>query len=398
MSGRHSALIVDAVRTPSGRGKAGGALSAYHPVDLAAETLRALAGRTGLDHDRIDDILLGCVGQVGTQAVNIARNAALAAGYPQTVPGATIDRQCGSSLQAATFAAQAIAAGDADLVVAGGVEMMSRVPIAAAQRDEDPWGAGIAARYPGGLVGQGISAELVAARWGFSRDELDEFSAGSHRRAAAAMGAGSFARELVPMNPPGTTAPVARDETVREGTTVERLSALPPAFADDEVTRRFPEIQAWHITPGNSSPLTDGASAALIVSEAAAAGLSVSPRARVVATAVVGSDPIEMLTGVIPATRKVLGRAGLKIDQIDVYEVNEAFAPVPLAWLRDIGADPERLNSDGGAIALGHPLGASGTRILATMLGRLERTGGRYGLVAICEGQGMANAMIIERL
>lgn len=398
MSGRHSALIIDAVRTPSGRGKLGGALSAYHPVDLSAETLRALAERTGLDRDRLDDVLLGCVGQVGTQAVNIARNAVLAAGFSERIPGATIDRQCGSSLQAVTFAAQAIAAGDADLVIAGGVEMMSRVPIAAAQRDEDPWGAGLAARFPDGLVGQGISAELVAARWGFTREELDAFSEASHRRAAAAMRDGRFDREIVPVRPPGSERLVERDETLREGTTVEQLSGLPPAFADDQVAARFSEIGDWRITPGNSSPLTDGASAALIVSEAAVANLGVSPRARVVATAVVGSDPVEMLTGVIPATRKVLDRAGLTIDQIDVAEVNEAFAPVPLAWLRDLGANPDRLNADGGAIALGHPLGATGTRILATMLGRLERTGGRYGLVAICEGQGMANAMIIERL
>ncbi len=392
------ALILDAVRTASGRGKPGGALSAFHPVDLAAEVIASLVTRTAAPAASIDDVLMGCVVQVGGQTSNLARNAALAAGLPESVPGATIDRQCGSSLQAATFAAQGIAAGDADLVIAGGVEMMSRNPIGRSTLGEDPFGEGIARRYPGGLVNQGISAELIAARWGLGRRQLDEYAAESHRRAAEAAAAGRFDRELVAVTPPGASLPAAADETVRPGTTADALAGLPPAFADAAAAARFPELGAWRITAGNASPLTDGASAVLLASAAGAAALGARPRARVVASAVVGSDPIEMLTGVIPATRKVLARAGLRIEDIDAYEVNEAFAPVPIAWLREVGGDPGRLNPLGGAIALGHALGATGTRLIGTLLGHLEATGGRLGLIAVCEGQGMANAMIIERL
>jgi len=372
-----TAVIVDAVRTPSGRGKPGGALADQHPVDLFASVLTALVSRCGLDPALIDDVIGGCVSQAGTQAVNVTRSAVLAAGFPASVPAVTIDRQCGSSQQAVHFAAQGIMAGQYDIVIAGGVEMMSRNPINFATMGLDPWGSA-AERYD--FVGQGVSAELVAARWNIGRAELDEFAARSHRLAASS----DFSNEIVGGD---------LDETIRAQSD---LSALKPAFYTPELAARFPEID-WRITAGNSSPLTDGASAALIMSAEKASQLGLRPRARFHSFAVVGSDPIEMLTGIIPATRRILERSGLSLDDIDVYEINEAFASVPLAWQREFDSDPSRLNPRGGAIALGHALGSSGTRLLATLLTDLELSGGRFGLQVMCEGAGMANATIIER-
>jgi acetyl-CoA acyltransferase len=391
-----SAVIVDAVRTASGKGKAGGGLSGVHPVDLLASVLAELVDRNGLDPAQVDDVIGGCVTQSGEQALNITRNAVFAAGFPESVPATTVDRQCGSSQQAAAFAAQGVMAGSYDIVIAAGVESMSRAPMFSNTQGKDAYGECIPARYPGGLIPQGISAEIIAARWKFDRTMLDEFAALSHRRAAAAAAAGAFDNEIVSVTRPGGAGHRV-DETVRPTTTVDGLAGLTPAFAGHPAGERFPEID-WSITAGNSSPLTDGASAALIMSEGAANRLGLRPRARFHSFSVTGDDPILMLTGVIPATRKVLERSGLGIDDIDAYEVNEAFASVPLAWLRDVGADPARLNPRGGAIALGHPLGASGGRLLVTMLNHLEATGGRYGLQTMCEGGGMANATIIERL
>src|SRR5689334_12187907 len=390
-----AAVIVDLVRTASGRGKPGGALSGVHPVNLLATTIRTLVDRNNLDPVLVDDVIAGCVSQVGDQSINIARTAALVAGFPESVPGTSIDRQCGSSQQAAHFAAQGVLAGVYDIVIAGGVESMSRVPMGSSTQGGRPF-APLAARYPDGLVGQGISAEIVAGRWKFDRAQLDEYSARSHQRAAAA----DFTSEIIPIEvtaEDGTVTQHTVDQTVRGGTTVEGLAGLKPSFYDERLGRRFPEI-AWSITPGNSSPLTDGASAVLIMSEEKAAALGLRPRARFHSFAVTGSDPLLMLTGVVPATQKVLDKAGLSLEDIDTYEVNEAFAPVPLVWQYEFGADPERLNPRGGAIALGHPLGGSGTRLLTTMLNHLEQTGGRYGLQTMCEGGGMANATIIERL
>jgi acetyl-CoA acyltransferase len=381
-----TAVIVDAVRTASGRGKPGGALSLWHPVDLLATVLRELVARNDLDPALIDDVIGGCLAQVGEQAVNITRNAVLAAGFPETVPATTVDRQCGSSQQAATFAAQGVIAGAYDVVIACGVELMSKYPINYATLGQDASGPMLRARYPDGLVGQGVSAELIAARWNLERDELDEFAARSHRLAAAA----TFDNEIL------TLGDHAVDETIRASTTPEGLAALKPAFYDEALAARFPEI-GWRITPGNSSPLTDGASAVLIMSEEKAALLGLTPRARFTGFAVVGSDPIEMLTGVIPATKRILSRSGVGIDDVDTFEVNEAFASVPLAWQREVHADPERVNPRGGAIALGHALGSSGTRLLTTMLSTLEQTGGTRGLQVMCEGAGMANATLIER-
>ncbi|MFI5909306.1 thiolase family protein [Dactylosporangium sp. NPDC051541] len=380
------AVIVDIVRSASGRGKPGGALSGHHPVDLLATVLQALVARTGIDPALIDDVITGCVGQAAEQAANIGRNAVLAAGWPLSVPGTTVDRACGSGQQAMHFAAQGVMAGAYDVVVACGVESMSRVPMGTAMvGGADPFGPGVAARLS--LVSQGIAAELVTARWGFSREQLDAYAARSHRLAAATADAGGFDREIVPVGAH------RRDETVRPATTVEGLAGLKPAFHDPAHTD-----VGWHITAGNSSPLTDGAAAALIMSAAKAAELGLRPRARFHAFALAGDDPVMMLTAPIPATRKVLAKAGLTIDDIDAYEVNEAFAPVPLAWAADVKADPERLNPRGGAIALGHPLGGSGVRLMATLVNHLEQTGGRYGLQTMCEAGGQANATIVERL
>ncbi|MBW9094439.1 thiolase family protein [Microbacterium jejuense] len=390
-----SAVIVDVVRTPSGRGKPGGALSGVHPVDLAAGVLTALLERSGLESTRIDDVLMGCVSQVADQSLNIARQAVLAAGFAESVPAVTIDRQCGSSQQAAHFAAQGVIAGAYDIVIAAGVESMSRVPLGSSAHGGTV-SQGVSRRYPDGLVNQGVSAELIAQRWGFSREELDAFSAESHRRAADAWTRGRFDTQVIPVLG-GDGEAVAFDETVRPGTTAEALAGLGPAFRTDALAERFPDLD-WRITAGNSSPLTDAASAALIMSEEKAAELGLTPRARFHSFAVVGDDPMMMLTGPIPATRRILERSGLSLDDLDAYEVNEAFASVPLAWQRELDADPDKLNPWGGAIALGHAVGASGTRLLGTLVAHLEATGGRYGLQTMCEGGGMANATIIERL
>ncbi len=390
------AVIVDVVRTASGKGKQGGALSGVHPSDLMAGVLSALLERNGLESTQIDDVLVGCVSQAGEQTGDIARTSLLAAGFDESVPGVSIDRQCGSSQQAAHFGAQGIMAGAYDIVIAAGVESMSRVPLGSASGPQSPYGAGIAARYPEGLVGQGISAELVAAKWGFDRGQLDAFSAESHRRAAAAAASGAFDRELIPVTLADGSV-VDADETIRPSTTVEGLAGLPPAFKNPGMSERFPQL-GWNITAGNSSPLTDAASGALIMSATMAQKLGLTPRARFHSFAVVGDDPIYMLTGPIPATHKILARSGLSFSDLDVYEVNEAFASVPLAWAHEFDADPDKLNPLGGAIALGHAVGASGTRLLGTLLHQLEATGGRYGLQTMCEGGGMANATVIERL
>ena len=395
-----NAVIVDAVRLASGKGKMGGALSGTHPVELLATVLRSIVERNNLDPAQVDDVIGGCVAQVGEQSLNISRTALLAAGFPDSVPATTIDRQCGSSQQAAHFAAQGIMAGAYDIVIACGVESMSRIPMGTASMGKDTHGPGIRARYPEGLVNQGISAELISAKWKLDRDTLDAYSAQSHQRAAAAIAAGAFDKEIVPIdvtNAAGETVTHLLDETVRATTTAEGLAGLRPSFRTDEYAARFPEA-GWNITPGNSSPLTDGASAVLIMSEEAATKLGLTPRARFHSFSVAGDDPVFMLTAPIPATHKVLARAGLSIDDIDAYEVNEAFAPVPLAWAHEFNADPAKLNPRGGAIALGHALGSSGTRLLTTLVNQLEATGGRYGLQTMCEGAGMANATIIERL
>jgi acetyl-CoA acyltransferase len=386
-----SAVIIDAVRTPLG--KRNGQLRDWHPVDLAAETLKALVDRNGIDPAVVDDVILGCVMQVGEQAINVARNAVLAAGWPETVPGTTVDRQCGSSQQAAHFAAQGVIAGAYDVVVAGGVEAMTRVPMGSSMADGKygwPFGPAVGARYAdqGGLVPQGISAELVADKWNLSRPELDEFGARSQQLAAVATEEGRFEREVITvLGADGAT--VTRDEGLRD-TTVESLAKLKPSFRSEE--------EGGRITAGNSSQITDGASAALIMSEDKATELGLTPRARFVDFAVAGADPRLMLTAPIPATQKVLDRAGLSIGDIDVIEINEAFASVVLAWQQELKADWDIVNVNGGAIALGHPLGASGTRLLATLLHELERVEGRYGLETMCEGGGLANAMVIERL
>ncbi|MBB3082503.1 thiolase family protein [Geodermatophilus sabuli] len=388
------AVIVDVLRTASGRGKQGGALSDVHPADLYATVLRSLVDRHGLDPGLVDDVITGCVSQVGDQGLNIGRTATLVAGFPEHVPATTIDRQCGSSQQAMHFAAQGVMSGAYDIVVAGGVESMSRVPMFSNAAGGDPFGP-LSARYPEGLVGQGIGAEIIAARWGLSRQQLDEYAARSHALATTNAGSGAFASEIVPIDVEGGQH--TGDETIRASTTVEGLAGLKPSFYDEELGQRFPEIE-WSITPGNSSPLTDGASAALIMSDERARQLGLRPRARFHSSSVTGSDPMLMLTGVIPATEKALKRSGLSIDDIDAFEVNEAFAPVPLAWAKELGVDMTKLNPRGGAIALGHPLGASGTRLMTTLLGHLEATGGRYGLQTMCEGGGMANATVIEVL
>jgi acetyl-CoA acetyltransferase family protein len=386
-----TAVIVDAVRTPLG--KRNGKLKDWHPVDLAAETLTALEERTGIDPGVVDDVVLGCVMQVGEQAVNVARNAVLAAGWPEHVPGTTVDRQCGSGQQAAHFAAQGVIAGAYDVVVAGGVEVMTRVPMGSSMVDGKygyPFGPRIGARYAdqGGLVPQGISAELIADRWDIGREEMDEYGARSQQRARRAIDEGRFDREIVPVTG-ADGSPVLRDEGVRD-TTVGTLSKLQPAFRPSDVGGR--------VTAGNSSQITDGAAALLIMSEDRANELGLTPRARFVEFALAGADPRLMLTAPIPATHKVLERAGLTLGEIDLIEINEAFAAVVLAWQREHGADMDRVNVNGGAIALGHPLGCSGARLMTTLVNELERSGGRYGLQTMCEGGGMANATLLERL
>ena len=390
------AVIVEVVRTPSGRGKPGGELSDIHPADLLAGVLEELLHRSGVDPAAVDDVIGGCVTPAGEQAGNITRTAVLSAGFPESVPAVTVDRQCGSSQQAAAFAAQGVIAGAYDVVIACGVESMSRAPMGSNVGGASLGGELLHQRYPDGLVNQGVAAELIADRWGFSRAELDDFAAASHQRAAEAAASGAFDAELMPVPTPDSGS-VSADETIRPGTTAEKLAALAPSFRTDALAERFPQLD-WRITAGNSSPLTDGASAALIMSAEAAARLGVRPRARFHSFAVAGSDPLFMLTGILPATRKLLDRSGVRLDEIDAFEVNEAFAPVPLLWRKEFGADPAKLNPRGGAIALGHALGSSGTRLLATLVSELEATGGRFGLQTMCEGGGTANATLIEIL
>ncbi|BAX98823.1 putative acyl-CoA thiolase [Mycobacteroides stephanolepidis] len=394
------AVIVDAVRTPVEKGKPGGSLSGVHPVDLHAHAIRALVERTGIDPALVDDVISGAVGQVGEQSSNTARWAALAAGLPETVPAVTVDRQCGSSQQAIHFAAQGVIAGAYDVVIASGIESMSRVPMGSQSLGKDFFGSGVGGRYPEGLVPQGISAELIAAKWNLSRQDLDAFAAESHRRAAQAWADGRFARDVVPIKAPnvdGELVEVLTDESVRPSTTVDVLAGLKPAFRNELWEQRFPQID-WKVTAGNSSPINDGASAVLITSSETAKRLGLTPRARVHSVAVVGDDPLYMLTGVIPATAKVLDRAGLSLADIDAFEVNEAFASVVLAWQAETGADLSKVNINGGATAIGHPLGASGGRLMTTLVSALEQTGGRYGLQTMCEAGGLANATIIERI
>ncbi|MEU3254612.1 thiolase family protein [Streptomyces sp. NPDC006997] len=386
------AVIVEAVRTPVGKGKPGGALAHVHPVELLAHTLRALVERTGVDPALIDDVIGGTVDQVGEQAMNTTRYAALSAGFPESVPATTVDRQCGSSQQAVHFAAQGVLAGAYDLVVACGVESMSRVPMwSNVPPGTDPFGPGVAERYREGLVPQGISAELIAAKWSLTRERLDGFAAASHQKAAAAWDAGLFDAEVAPLDG------VARDESVRPGSSVETLAGLRPAYHDPDFAERFPQIE-WNITAGNASPLNDGAAAVLITSSETAARLGLRPLARLHSFAVTGSDPLLMLTGVIPATEKVLRRAALTLDDIDLFEVNEAFSSVVLAWRQETGADLAKVNVHGGAIALGHPLGASGARLTTTLVHAMHERGARYALQTMCEAGGLANAMILENV
>ncbi|MFH8836781.1 thiolase family protein [Streptomyces sp. NPDC017868] len=386
------AVIVEAVRTPIGKGKPGGSLADVHPVALLSHTLRALIDRSGVDPALVDDVIGGTVDQVGEQAMNTTRYAWLGAGLPETVPATTVDRQCGSSQQAVHFAAQGVMSGAYDIVVACGVESMSRVPMwSNVPPGADPFGPGVAARYPEGLVPQGISAELIAAKWSIGRQAMDEFSAASHAKAARSWSDGFFDDQVVPYGD------VRRDESVRPATTPEVLAGLRPSFEDPGFAERFPQIE-WSVTAGNSSPINDGASAVLVMAAETARALGLRPLARLHSFAVTGSDPLLMLTGVIPATEKVLRRAGLSLDDIDLFEINEAFASVVLAWQQETGADPAKVNVHGGAIALGHPLGASGTRLTTTLVHALRARGGRYGLQAMCEAGGLANAMVVEAL
>ncbi|MFN2608069.1 MAG: acetyl-CoA C-acyltransferase [Acidimicrobiales bacterium] len=386
-----TAVVVDAVRTAVGRRN--GKLAAWHPVDLAGQVLAALVERNDLDPALIDDVILGCVSQTGEQGLNVARSAALAAGFPDSVPGTTVDRQCGSGQQALHFAAQGVAAGAYDVVVAGGVESMSRVPmgITTVKGPGMPFGPRMAQRYQpaGGLVPQGIAAEGVAERWDLSREALDAYSLDSHRRAVRAADEGRFAAEIVPVVVEGRRGKeqVTADEGVRRDTSLEALAGLKAAFRP-----------GGRITAGNSSQISDGAAAVLVASEDAAERLGLVARARFVAFSVAGVDPVTMLTGPIPATTAVLERAGLTLDQVDRVEVNEAFASVVLAWAAEHHPDPERVNVNGGAIALGHPLGCSGARLFTSLVWELERCGGRFGLQTMCEGGGMANALVVERL
>jgi len=384
------AVIVDAVRTPGGRRN--GKLKDWHPVSLAAHVLKALEERNNLDPALVDDVIMGCVMQVGEQSLNIGRNAVLAAGWPEEVPSTTVDRQCGSSQQSMHFAAQGVIAGAYDVVVAAGVEVMTRTPMGASivQGMGFPFPQEQQDRYADtGLPPQGIGADMIAAEYGLTREDLDAFGAESQKRAAQATAEGRFEREIVPVpvEIDGEKVMMTADEGIREGTTAETLANLKPAFKEDGV-----------ITAGNSSQISDGASAVLIMSKEKAEELGMKPRARFHAFALAGTDPVTMLKGPIPATKKILEKTGLTIDDIDLFEVNEAFASVVLAWQKETGADMSKVNVNGGAIALGHPLGCSGTKLMSTLLNELERTGGRYGLQVMCEGGGMANATIIERL
>jgi acetyl-CoA acetyltransferase family protein len=386
-----NAVIVDALRTPLG--KRNGRLKDWHPVDLAGFTLKALVERNNIDPHLIEDVIMGCVMQVGEQSLNVGRNAVLAAGLPETIPGTTIDRQCGSSQQAAHFAAQGVMAGAYDVVIAAGVEVMTRVPMGSAIADGKygfPFGPQVSARYApdGGLVPQGISAEMIADKWGITREDMDRFGARSQALAAQATAEGRFEREILPVTDAEGKL-MTTDEGIRESP-FEKLQTLKPAFRSEE--------DGGRVTAGNSSQITDGASAVLIMSEEKCRALGLTPRARFVNFGLAGDNPQLMLTAPIPATQKALAKAGLSMGDMDITEINEAFASVVLAWEKELHPDMSKVNPNGGAIALGHPLGASGTRLLTTLLHELERTNGRYGLQTMCEGGGMANATIIERL
>jgi acetyl-CoA acyltransferase len=391
MAELRDAVIVEAVRTPVARRD--GALKGWHPVDLLAEVLNELVARSGVDASKIDDVICGCVSQVGEQSLNIGRNSWLAAGLPEEVPATTVDRQCGSSQQSVHFAAQGVMAGAYDIAVACGVENMTRVPMgSSAQTQGFPFSEGLLARYEGGLVPQGISAEIIAERWDLSREELDHFGARSHERAGAATQSGAFKNEIHPVKVEAEDGPqlFEVDEGIRTPD-LEKMAALMPVFKADGV-----------VTAGNSSQISDGAAAILIANRATAEALGLTPRARFVSFALAGTDPVTMLTGPIPATRKVLERAGMELEQMDAIEINEAFASVVLAWKKELGSEDgyfeDHVNVHGGAIALGHPLGASGARLMTTLINILDRRDGRYGLQTMCEGGGLANATIIERL
>ncbi len=393
------AVIIDAVRSPFARARTEGAYAGLHPVDLYAQVIKALIARTGIDPEQVEDIISGCVLQVGEQSGNISRTAGLAAGLPTSVPGVTVDRKCGSAQQAMDFAAQGIIAGAYDIVIAGGVEMMSLVPMRLNRLDRDSEGPLFRQRYPEGLVRQGISAELIAGRWHLPRERLDRFALMSHQKAATAQSTGLLAKDIVPIAVKRGDAEevVSQDDGIRRDTTIQRLAALKPAFVEEDAARRWPEI-SWRITAGNSSQVSDGASAILLAEESVAAKLGLKPRAAITHFAICGDDPLLMLTAIIPATRKLLQRAGRSVDDIDVFEVNEAFASVVLAWSDSLHAEESRINPLGGAIAFGHPVGASGGRLLTSLLRGLEQRNGRFGLLTMCESGGMANATLIERL
>lgn len=379
------AVIVEAVRTPVGRRNGG--LSGVHPVNLSAHVLNALAARSGVDPAAVDDVIWGCVSQVGEQTFDIGRTAVLAAGWPETVTGVTVDRQCGSSQQSVHFAAAGLIAGQYDVVVAGGVESMSRVPMGSATQGGDPFGDRFLQRYDGARPNQGIGAEMIAEQWGLSRTQLDEFSAGSHEKAAAAQDDGRFVGQIAPVTLDDGTV-ISADEGIRRGTTAQTLAGLKTVFRPD----------GGVITAGTASQISDGSAALLMTTSEKAAELGLTPIARVHTAVLAGADPVIMLTAPIPATRRALARSGLTIDQIGAFEVNEAFAPVPLAWLADLGADPKSVNPNGGAIALGHPLGGSGARLMTTLVHHMRDNGIRYGLQTMCEGGGQANATILELL
>ncbi|OBB90456.1 thiolase family protein [Mycolicibacterium peregrinum] len=378
-------VIVEAVRTPVG--KRNGGLSGFHAADLSALVLNALVERAGISPEIIDDVVWGCVSQVGDQSSNIGRYSVLAAGWPEHIPGTTVNRACGSSQQALDFAVQAVMSGQQDVVVAGGVEVMSKVPLGAARATGQPYGPKVFERYQDFSFNQGISAEMISQKWGFGRTQLDEYSVASHERAAAAQDRGAFENQMITVfpDPADQLDPVVADEGVRRGTTVEKLAGLKPAFTEDGV-----------IHAGNSSQISDGAAALLVMTAEAALTMGLTPIARYRAGVVTGADPVLMLTGPIPATEKVLHKAGVRLDEVGVFEVNEAFAPVPLAWLAETGADEAKLNPLGGAIALGHPLGASGAVLMTRMINHMRDNGIRYGLQTMCEGGGTANATLVE--
>jgi acetyl-CoA acyltransferase len=398
------AVIVEAVRSPIG--KRGGSLKDYHPVDLLADVLKEAISRAGVDPEQIEDNITGCVSQVGEQSLNVGRNAWLAAGFPETIPATTVDRQCGSSQQSIHFAAQGVMAGAYDLVVASGVENMTRVPMGSSTMGQNPFGQQLFARYEGKLVPQGISADLIATKWNITREESDDFGFRSHVKAAAATRAGYFKREILPLKITGSEGEqieLDHDEGIRMEPDREKMKELKPAFQSESFEQLFPGQLRWTVTAGNSSQISDGASAVLIASREKAEALGLTPRARFLSFSLAGDSPILMLTAPIPATRRVLERAGLDLlNDIDVVEINEAFASVVLAWQRELDVPDDwfdgHVNPNGGAIAVGHPLGATGAKLMTTMLHELERRGGRYGLQTMCEGGGMANATIIERI